>query len=663
MDMERSKFRMERPVPDDVVGEVRGACADFRLSRVTVAVPYAIPEEIAEALLALPEVAGIVLAAENSALAMRFPKRVGWLQTGGRLHRGQRRWHLPEETTPTLVFFGAPSQISFFMGLTALRHGVFWVVSKTPVGWARMPTLVLLVQRLMLVAVMNAMGLWRHVPLYFTVLRRYVTVLRRYFSVLRRTAHAATRVPIIGRVVSLASRRLGLRMGKLGLRMGKKFNKIVSYSTEDGTATGGIGTSYVPSRIVLANSALAWGGAERQLVNTAVGLTGEGLSDVGVLCERGDEVLDHDFFRWRLEEATINVSKLPHESGEFDPDPRLSRLYEFLRPFQWWAPGLAGGIGYYALEFLGRRPEVVHAWQDDTCIKAGLAAAFIGVPKIVLSTRNLAPYRFNYYLPYMRSGYQALLALPNVTILNNSEAGAADYAEWLDVPVERLRVIHNGSDFTGLSITASEINDFRQQHGVPNGTRIVGSVFRFYKEKDPLLWVRTAARIARARPDVIFLLVGTGPMHAKIMKLADKLGIADRLFLPGTEKNIVPAYGAMDVLLLTSRLEGLPNVVIEAQALGIPVVATDAGGTRDTVLDGETGVIVKSRDPANLAERVIHILDDPDWAAKARQRGPAFVRERFGIKRMIDETLDAYGIEAPGRRAPARPGPGQTPDG
>ena len=147
------------------------------------------------------------------------------------------------------------------------------------------------------------------------------------------------------------------------------------------------------------------------------------------------------------------------------------------------------------------------------------------------------------------------------------------------------------------------------------------------------------------------------------MKLADRLGIANRLFLPGTEKNIAPAYAVMDVLLLTSRFEGLPNVVIEAQALGVPVGATDAGGTRDAVLDGETGWIEAKRNPSRLAARVLHILDDPDWAAKARQRGPAFVRERFGIGRMIDETLDAYGIEAPGRRAPDRPGPGQTPDG
>ncbi|MCH8096409.1 MAG: glycosyltransferase [Proteobacteria bacterium] len=639
MDMEPSETQMERPVPDDLVGEVRDARAELGLGRVTVAVPYAIPEKSAEALLALQEVAGIVLANENSALALRFPKRVGWLQTGGRLHRGQRQWHLPEKTAPTLLFFGTRSQISFFMGLAALRHGVFWVVLKTLVGWARRPIPILVGQRLMLAAVMNSIGLWRHVLLYFTVLRR--------------TAHAATRIPVIGRVVSLASRRLGSRTGK-------KFNKIVSSLTEDGTATGDIGASFVPSRIVLANSALAWGGAERQLVNTAVGLTGEGLSDVSVLCERGNEVLDHDFFRWRLEEAAIDVSKLQHETKEFNPDSRLSRLYEFLRPFQWWAPGLADGIGYYALEFLRRRPEVVHAWQDGTCIKAGLAAAFVGVPKIVLSTRNLAPYRFNYHLPYMRSGYRALLALPNVTLLNNSEAGAADYAEWLDVPVERLRVIHNGSDFTGLGPTPREISDFRRQHGIPDGTRIVGSVFRFYNEKDPLLWVRTAARIARARPDVIFLLVGTGPMQAKLMKLADRLGIADRLFLPGTEKNIAPAYAAMDVLLLTSRFEGLPNVVIEAQALGVPVVATDAGGTRDAVLDGHTGWIEAKRNPSRLAARVLFVLDNPDWAAKARQRGPAFIRERFGIGRMIAETLDAYGLDTPDRRAPPGSGPGQA---
>ena len=637
MDMEPSETQMERLALDALVGEVRGACAELGLGRVTVAVPFYISEETAESLLALPEVAGVVITTEYGVLTARFPKRVGWV------YEEQSRWHLPEDTAPTLLFFGTRFQLSFFMRLAALCHGVFWVVLKTPVGWLRRPTPILLGQRLMLAAVMNAIGLLRHALLYFMALGR--------------SDHVATRLlPIIRRVVSLAS----LPQGRM---MGRKFNKIVSSSTKDGTATGGIETSFVPSRIVLANSALAWGGAERQLVNTAVGLTGEGLGDVGVLCERGDEIPDHDFFRWRLEEAAINVSKLPHESRKFFQDPRIWRLDEFLRPFEWWAPGLTDGTGYYALEFLEHRPQVVHAWQDSTCIKAGLAAAFVGVPKIVLSTRNLAPYRFDYHLPYMRSGYRALLALPNVTILNNSEAGAADYAEWLGVPVERLRVIHNGSDFTGLGPTPREISDFRRQHGIPDGTRIVGSVFRFYKEKDPLLWVRTAARVARARADIVFLLVGIGPMHARIMKLAGKLGIADRLFLPGTEKIIAPAYGAMDVLLLTSRFEGLPNVVIEAQALGVPVVATDVGGTRDAVLDGHTGWIEARRNPSRLAARVLFVLDNPDWAAKARQRGPAFVRERFGIGRMIEETLDVYGFGASDRRVPPGSGPGHTPDG
>ena len=84
---------------------------------------------------------------------------------------------------------------------------------------------------------------------------------------------------------------------------------------------------------------------------------------------------------------------------------------------------------------------------------------------------------------------------------------------------------------------------------------------------------------------------------------------------------------------------------------------------REAVLEGHTGVIVKSRDSARLAERVLHILDNQDWSAKARQRGPAFVRERFGIERMIEETLEVYGLKAPDRRAPAHSETGQTPDG
>jgi glycosyltransferase involved in cell wall biosynthesis len=112
-------------------------------------------------------------------------------------------------------------------------------------------------------------------------------------------------------------------------------------------------------------------------------------------------------------------------------------------------------------------------------------------------------------------------------------------------------------------------------------------------------------------------------------------------------------YALLDVLLLTSTMEGTPNVLIEAQATGRPVVATDVGGTREAVKDGVTGILVRERSAGKLADAVLRILEDPSWPARARVSGPAWVSERFGLDRMIEETLAAYAMPAEAANAGA----------
>ena len=94
----------------------------------------------------------------------------------------------------------------------------------------------------------------------------------------------------------------------------------------------------------------------------------------------------------------------------------------------------------------------------------------------------------------------------------------------------------------------------------------------------------------------------------------------------------------MDVVLLTSELEGTPNVLLEAQALGRPVVATDVGGCAETFLPGQTGILLPAQPSAEeIAEAVTRILRDREFMARANEQGPAFIRERFCAKRMAAE--------------------------
>jgi glycosyltransferase involved in cell wall biosynthesis len=184
--------------------------------------------------------------------------------------------------------------------------------------------------------------------------------------------------------------------------------------------------------------------------------------------------------------------------------------------------------------------------------------------------------------------------------------------------------------------------ELRARAGISASAPVVGSVLRFSEEKQPLLWVDVARRVGDYRKDVVFLMVGDGPLREEARRRAQASGIGSRIVMPGYETDIAVALAAMDVFLLTSRLEGLPNVLIEAQALGVPVVTTDAGGAAETLDETRSGFAVFPHCADVLAQTVLKVLGDDAWREAARQAAQRFVRERFSISRMVEQTLDAY---------------------
>jgi glycosyltransferase involved in cell wall biosynthesis len=405
----------------------------------------------------------------------------------------------------------------------------------------------------------------------------------------------------------------------------------------------------VPRRVILVNAGLAAGGAERQILNTLVGLADRGLESACLLGEHLDAP-GLDFYRAQFQAAGAQMFGVKRrlklwEHGLATVPPALAELIAQL-PIR-----LIEDILNLTEAFRERRPEVVHAWQDATSIRCAIAGLIAGVPRLVLSARNVNPTNFDYGQPYMRPAYRALAELENVALANNSNAGAEDYARWLGLPRARFIVVRNGLDLERMRpAPAHAVAAYRAELGIPANAPVVGAVFRFWEEKRPMLWLEVARRIAASVPNTHFLLIGDGTARTAMESFVRKTGLIARCHMPGTIADVAPALGAMTVFLLTSVFEGTPNVVIEAQCAGVPVVATDAGGTRDAVEDGVTGKVLATDDAEVIADTVIGVLFDEDFRRTAAKRGPAFVGERFALGRMIDETLAMYGY-SPGRRA------------
>jgi glycosyltransferase involved in cell wall biosynthesis len=394
--------------------------------------------------------------------------------------------------------------------------------------------------------------------------------------------------------------------------------------------------------ITLVIGTLGPGGSERQAATTLVGLASRGYGDLALLCNRLDRPGDR-FYSHLLEGCSISISEL-YQGLRDAKNNQDNKACVGLKALMDRLPAELKDIPWYAQEFLATRPKVVHAWLDYTNVKAGLAAALIGIPRIVLSTRSVAPDNFALFQPYMREAYRVLAANPAVCLLNNSQAGARDYERWLGLPQGTFKVVRNGFDFSGLEVAEKReaARIFRRRLGIPLEVPLVGSVLRFSEEKCPLLWIDVAARVAERHPDVRFLMVGDGPLREEASRQAQACGLRSRIVMPGNEKDVAVAIAAMDVFLLTSRLEGFPNVLIEAQALGVPVITTDAGGAAETLVQGQTGYAVRPHSVDLLADVVLQVLGARPWREAAHQASQRFVRERFSMSEMVDRTLDAY---------------------
>ena len=292
------------------------------------------------------------------------------------------------------------------------------------------------------------------------------------------------------------------------------------------------------------------------------------------------------------------------------------------------------------------RPDVLHTWLDGSNVWGGIAGVLAQVPLIVLGPRNVNPSNFPVLdLPFFRQAYGELLQSPSVRLINNSHPGAEDYARWLGIPVDRISVVLNGLDLSRLHNPPPEaIAEFRRQHGIDPDVPLIAGVFRLAEEKQPLTFLAVVDAVRRRCPNAVVAIAGIGSLEPEMREYASAHGFLDSVRFLGRLKDVTPLYGAASVTLLCSRKEGTPNILLEAQWLGCPVVSTKAGGAVDAVDHGVTGYLCDVGDVDALAAAVTGLVEDAALRARMSAEGPRFIERRFSVGRMVAETLKLYGI-------------------
>jgi glycosyltransferase involved in cell wall biosynthesis len=172
--------------------------------------------------------------------------------------------------------------------------------------------------------------------------------------------------------------------------------------------------------------------------------------------------------------------------------------------------------------------------------------------------------------------------------------------------------------------------------------KIVGMVACFKGQKSPLDFIRTAAIVCARRPGTKFVLVGDGALRPKIEALIKELNLSGSVMLTGWRDDIPELMKIFDVFVLTSLYEGLPKVVVEAMAAGIPVVATYVDGTKEIIREGITGFFTSPHENEKTAERVLRLLNDTELRAKFSSQSLNYVAE-FDIDLMVRQQEKLYG--------------------
>lgn len=400
----------------------------------------------------------------------------------------------------------------------------------------------------------------------------------------------------------------------------------------------------VPGRIVLINNGLSAGGAERQIKYTLIGLARQG-KDIRFLGEYLGIAAGLDFHLPPVQKAGVEA-RAPGQLKR----PFKQTYATISRPVADALCKLPSGMVIEILamvdELRAIRPAVVHLWQDETSIKHAISALVAGVPRIIVSGRNLNPTYFSFHQPYMHGAYRALIAAGAVTLSNNSHAGARSYGEWLGIDAGKIQVVHNGVDTSLWPVpSAAESRAWRMDNKIASEDTLVLGAFRLSPEKRPILWLQVAAAAVARRPDLVFALAGDGPMRPQVEAEIARLSLQAHVRLLGEIPHVATPMSAADGMMLLSAQEGLPNVLLEAQWYGLPCFVTDAGGVREAISDGVTGIVSGENDPEILATLLLQMLSDPSLQNTARSEGPALLRARFGMQRMLDETWKLYAVD------------------
>lgn len=286
--------------------------------------------------------------------------------------------------------------------------------------------------------------------------------------------------------------------------------------------------------------------------------------------------------------------------------------------------------------------DIVHTHSSKAGVLGRLAAKWAGVPIIVHTVHGwsfhdkMSPRKKAMYVLLEKMG-DAVGDAMIVVSPNDIEKGLAEGISQR----ERYTLIRSGIEMERFGHPQVSRTEMRRQLGLPDDALVVGSVTRLSTQKAPLDLVATFGKIYRARPGVYFVIVGDGSLRAEVEAALRQEGIYERTILTGLRRDVPELMATFDIFVLTSLWEGLPRVLPQAMATGLPIVCTQADGSAEAVTEGINGYLVERGNTTGMAARVISLLNDEELRLRMGEAGRQHAPE-FSVTTMVAEIDRLY---------------------
>lgn len=289
-----------------------------------------------------------------------------------------------------------------------------------------------------------------------------------------------------------------------------------------------------------------------------------------------------------------------------------------------------------------------------------IAGRVAGVPVVISTVHNSLK---DYEVRSLRRWLYAFLlrvTLPLVhRIICVSDATRRDLIDECPAAAAKVHTVYNGVDSSVFS-SQPDRQQVRRELGIAQGPVLI-TIGRLTEQKGHRYLLQALPDLLKRWPQLCAVFVGEGELHDTLQRMARDLGVEGACRFVGVREDIADILAAADLFVLPSLSEGFPFVLLEALAMGCPVVASRVNGIPELIEDRKTGLLVPTRDPQGLAVAIREVLSDPAAASRMGRVGRTVVWERFTVDRMVanttaifDAAMQEAGLRSPvGKRVPA----------